>query len=126
MHGGYDLIQDIGLRMLVVLPVGVGSEKIDLHRDAFGAGLKLAHHIYHIVAKTAAFNQPSLQIPPEQRKIYLLFAEIQPIGPFLTCKAAEFLNGKIPHGIHIDIERPLDAASPTPLHVFIIMESSRE
>lgn len=34
VDGGYYLVQDVGLGVLVVLPVGVGGEKVNLHRDA--------------------------------------------------------------------------------------------
>lgn len=87
-HHGVEVVEDIGLQVLVGLPVGAGGEEVQLEGYALRRGLKLPRHVEHggvVVDDLRIVRHKVLHVVAQQREVdhrlrHLVFDALKQTG----------------------------------------------
>lgn len=118
-----DMVEDVGLDMLIVHPGGGGGEAIDFKRQAGRSRIKLAHHGGGAGrgADVGAFGQVSFEVVAKQPQVDLP-AVGRRISQSLIRELRQFIGRQKPHCVYVDIKRTLDAPGSEFTHTLPVLE----
>ena len=132
-RGGDDVVEDVALDFLVVDPLFVAAESVDLQRHAKFGGLQLAHHHGQVVVQLGVVVEVGLDVGAEDAQVGLLasvhdFARVDAVGLVVFGDVFLLLGDVVLHqavmlvflqhlgraiadGVHVNVEAARDASS---------------